>query len=324
MQRHEISDSQWSALRARWPQRRGPPAKRGDRAFVNAVVWIAKTGAPWRDVPRRYGNWKTVYNRFRNWAAREGWLHVFIDCAALSDNEVGGILDASIVRAHQDAAGGRGGVAQNALGRSRGGFSTKIHAVVDLDGKPLGLRVTPGQQHEATIAEDLLDYVPGTACLADGGYDADRILAAAIQRGLQPVIPPSEGRKRKRRYNKKLYRLRYRVEVFFHGLKRFRRIATRYEIGDHLRAVDWDDRLDRFELDHESAGYKEVYAGFARLVPLVEHAHTRLLLSRDLAQRELYSQSLLVDRFQKSRPELAVNLDGGADHSARKLVELGR
>ena len=84
-------------------------------------------------------------------------------------------------------------------------------------------------QHEATVAEDLLDYVPGTACLADGGYDADRILAAAIQRGLQPVIPPSEGRKRKRRYNKKLYRLRYRVEIFFHGLKRFRRIATRYD-----------------------------------------------------------------------------------------------
>lgn len=229
MQRHEISDAQWAALHARWPQRRGPPAKRGDRAFVNAVVWIAKTGAPWRDVPRRYGKWKTVYNRFRNWAAREGWLQVFIDCAALSDNEVGGILDASIVRAHQDAAGGRGGVARNALGRSRGGFSTKIHAVVDLDGKPLGLRVTPGQQHEATIAEELLDYVPGTACLADGGYDADRILAAAIQRGLRPVIPPSAGRKRKRRYNKKLYRLRYRVEVFFHGLKRFRRIATRYD-----------------------------------------------------------------------------------------------
>jgi len=154
---------------------------------------------------------------------------MFVSCAALCENDIGGILDASIVRAHQDASGGRGGVVHNALGRSRGGFSTKIHAVVDLDGMPLCLRLTPGQQHEATVAEELLDYVPGTVCLADGGYDADRILAAARDRGLLPVIPPSEARRRKRRYDKTLYRLRYRIEVFFHGLKRFRRIATRYD-----------------------------------------------------------------------------------------------
>jgi transposase len=142
----------------------------------------------------------------------------------------GSILDASVVRTHQDGAGGPGGPRVNAIGRSRGGFSTKLHAVVTLEGHPIEVRATPGEQHESTVAEELLDFVRGTVCLADGGYDADRILEALKHRDLEPVIPPSKSRKKNRRYNRKLYRdLRYQVEVFFHHLKRYRRIATRYD-----------------------------------------------------------------------------------------------
>ena len=75
---------------------------------MNAVVWIAKTGAPWRDLPERFGPWKTVYNRFRNWARRDVWKDIF-RAAVISDDEVGGILDGSVVRAHQDSSGGKGG-----------------------------------------------------------------------------------------------------------------------------------------------------------------------------------------------------------------------
>ena len=145
------------------------------------------------------------------------------------DDDVGSILDGSVVRAHQDAAGGRGGPAANAIGRSRGGFSTKLHAVVTLAGHPLEIQLTAGQQHEATVAEGLLDFVRGQYCLADGGYDADRILEAIHIRGLRAVIPASKSRCRRRRHDKELYRLRYRVEVFFHRLKRYRRVATRYD-----------------------------------------------------------------------------------------------
>jgi len=194
---------------------------------VDAVVWLARTGAPWRDLDPQFGIWKTVYNRFRNWALRGWWQDLFRECEVVED--IGSLLDASIVRAHQDACGGRGGPAANGIGRSRGGFSTKIHAVVTLSGQPIELRITPGQQHEATIAEDLLDFVYGAHCIADGGYDADRILAAARERNLKPVIPSSACRKTKRRLRRALYRLRYRVEVFFHSVKRYRRIATRYD-----------------------------------------------------------------------------------------------
>ena len=108
-----------------------------------------------------------------------------------------------------------------------------IHSVVDTNGRPLALRLTPGQQHEATVAEELLDFVPGRACLADGAYDADWILAELRERDLQAVIPPSESRNRQRRFDRLLYRLRYRVEVFFHQLKAYRRIATRYDKTAH-------------------------------------------------------------------------------------------
>ena len=79
------------------------------------------------------------------------------------------------------------------------------------------------------MAEALLLFAQGRACIADTGYDADRIIAAIKALNMKPVIPPNPTRRVQRRYDKKLYRLRYRVECFFHYLKRFRRVATRYE-----------------------------------------------------------------------------------------------
>jgi transposase len=115
------------------------------------------------------------------------------------------------------------------LGRSRGGFSTKLHVVVDTKARPLYVTLTPGQQHESTVAEDLIDHSQGRAFIADTGYDADRIVDAVRSKGMKPVICMNPMRKNRWRLDRKLYRRRYLVEVFFHDLKRFRAIATRYE-----------------------------------------------------------------------------------------------
>lgn len=227
MNRHALTDEEWKVVGGRIPERFGPACKRGDRNFIDAVVWLARTGAPWRDLDPGFGPWKTIYNRFRDWALRGWWKDIFRGTPVCE--QVGSILDGSVIRAHQDAAGGRGGAANNAIGRSRGGFSTKLHAVVTMSGQPIELRATPGQQHEATVAEELMDFIHGGACLADGGYDADRIVEEIRYRGLIAVVPPSKSRKRQRRYDRELYKLRYRVEVFFHNLKRYRRVATRYD-----------------------------------------------------------------------------------------------
>src|ERR1044071_5026707 len=90
------------------PKRRGPEPKLKDRTFIDAVLYRAKTGVPWRDLPERFGSWKTVFNRFSNWSRRGHWLAIF-KALQLEVDEDGTILDASIVRAHQDASGGKGG-----------------------------------------------------------------------------------------------------------------------------------------------------------------------------------------------------------------------
>ena len=115
------------------------------------------------------------------------------------------------------------------MGRSRGGFSTKLHAVVDTKARPLYVTLTPGQRHEMVAAPDLLSHATGKALIGDTGYDSNEFVRAVRARGMKPVIHSKPERKKKHRLDRKLYRQRYLVEIFFHRLKRFRAVATRYE-----------------------------------------------------------------------------------------------
>jgi transposase len=104
-----LTDEQWAQLRRLLPKRRqGPRSKIGDREFINAVLFRAKTGVPWRDLPERFGPWKSIYNRFAAWADRGVWEFIFKELQIEFD-DVGSIIDGTVVRAHQDASGGRGG-----------------------------------------------------------------------------------------------------------------------------------------------------------------------------------------------------------------------
>ena len=109
MQRHALTDEQWARLLPLLPARaQGRKASLGDRLFVDAVIYRAKTGIPWRDLPERFGSWKSVYNRFRNWARKDVWAQVFRELRVRVDDRAS-IVDGTTVRAHQDASGGRGG-----------------------------------------------------------------------------------------------------------------------------------------------------------------------------------------------------------------------
>ena len=109
MHRHALTEEQWRRLKAILPkQKAGPEATRGDRLFIEAVLYRAKTGLPWRDLPERFGPWKSVYNRFNNWAMKGHWAAIFKELQIEIDQE-GSIVDGSVVRAHQDASGGKGG-----------------------------------------------------------------------------------------------------------------------------------------------------------------------------------------------------------------------
>ena len=112
VKRYELSDEQWLQIAGLVPGKFGDPGRSGDdnRRFVNGVLWVLRSGAHWHDLPPRYGKWKSVHKRFTRWAKAGVWERVFDSLTADPDNEYL-MLDSSLVRAHQQAATGKGGTA---------------------------------------------------------------------------------------------------------------------------------------------------------------------------------------------------------------------
>ena len=119
------------------------------------------------------------------------------------------------------------------MGRSRGGLTTKIHAIVDALGLPIDLVLSEGQAYDGHYAHGLFKHLqPQTMVLADRAYDADAIRAAIAGKGAWANIPPMPQRRFKPAFSKVLYKARNLVERFFNKLKHFRAVATRYDKRD--------------------------------------------------------------------------------------------
>jgi transposase len=119
---------------------------------------------------------------------------------------------------------------QEAIGRSKGGLTTKIHATCDALGNPTGFHLTPGQAHDLEGADVLLPSIDADTIIADKAFDADeRVIEPLRKAGKTIVIPPKSNRTTPREYDQDLYRARHLIENFFARLKQFRAIATRYD-----------------------------------------------------------------------------------------------
>ena len=108
--RHRLRDDQWEKIKDILPGKEGDPGRSANdnRKFIEAVMWIGKTGAPWRDLPKDRGNWANAHKRFSRWSKKGIWQMIFNTLAVDADTEWL-MLDSSIVRAHQHAAGAKGG-----------------------------------------------------------------------------------------------------------------------------------------------------------------------------------------------------------------------
>jgi transposase len=117
IKRHEIADEQWDRIKDLVPPERsggkGRPAK-DNRMMINAIVWIVKTGAPWRDLPERFGSWNSVYSRYSRWTKRGIWENIFLELSKDQDTEEY-MIDGSYVRVHQHGTGGKGGTKSKEL-----------------------------------------------------------------------------------------------------------------------------------------------------------------------------------------------------------------
>ncbi len=231
MDRLVLSDAAWERMA---PLIIGRPDQKGstgrdNRMFVEGVLWIVRTGSPWRDLPEAFGDWNSVFRRFSRWSLKGVWWRIFEAMSDDPDFEYL-IVDSTIVRAHQHAAGAkkRGSEGQ-AIGRSRGGLSTKIHMVVRGLGCPVRFMLTAGQKGDAPQAAALLEGLPAEVVMADTAYDADHLRQAIAAKGALAVIPNNPSRALKYRLDKHLYAQRHLVECCFSKLKQFRRVATRFE-----------------------------------------------------------------------------------------------
>ncbi|WP_233601156.1 MULTISPECIES: IS5 family transposase [Micromonospora] len=267
VRRGELTDEAWAVIAPLLPESGGARGRwRDHRQVINGILWKLRTGAPWRDLPERFGPSKTCHERLRRWTADGTWDRI-LAAAQVHDD---GIpvqwtisIDSSIVRAHQHAAGARkkGGSPSSpatpdaqdgeAIGRSRGGLSTKIHLAVDGRGRPLSILLTPGQAGDNPQLLALLDAIrvnePGPGrprkrpevLIADKGYAHDSTRRALRQRGIRHVIPERSDQVARRAakgstggrppsFDQAIYRKRNVVERCFNRLKQWRDLATRY------------------------------------------------------------------------------------------------
>ena len=110
MRRHELTDAQWNLMKDHLPGKRSDPGRtaKDNRRFVDGVLWLARTGAPWRDLPERYGCWNSAFQRYSRWSKRGVWQRILEALGGDVDLEHL-LLDSTTVRAHQHAAGAKGG-----------------------------------------------------------------------------------------------------------------------------------------------------------------------------------------------------------------------
>ncbi|WP_374225221.1 IS5 family transposase [Streptomyces sp. ISL-98] len=289
MGRGDLTNAEWDRLESFLPPGGARGGRWSNhRRVINGVLYRVRTGVQWRDLPERFGPWETVYKRHRRWSADGTWKMLLSRIQAAED-AAGGIdwdvsVDSTAVRAHQHAAGarkappaamaqkgtgrgdepGRSGTAETGgpdggggqigecLGRSRGGFTTKIHLVAEGRCRPLAFVLTPGHYGDGPQLERVLEQVsvpragvgrPRTRpdrVLADKAYTSRRNRCYLRRRGIRHTIPERLDQRRHRQnrgsrggrptgFDSERYKKRNTVERAINRLKGFRAVATRYE-----------------------------------------------------------------------------------------------
>ncbi|MFI1205771.1 IS5 family transposase [Streptomyces sp. NPDC020883] len=288
LSRGDLTDAEWAVLAPLLPVSNNRCGRwRDHRQVINGIIHRLGTGVQWRELPERFGPWKTVHKRHLLWSADGTWemllQHVQATADADGDLDWNVNVDSTSVRAHQHAAAprtrhpphpvpqkgttkissstrahhpaapaGGGGPPGEALGRSRGGLTTKIHVAAEGRCRPLSLLITPGQRADCTQFEPVMDKirVPRTglgpprrtpdSVGADKAYSNRKIRTYLRKRGIRHVIPEKKDHKaaRLRRgslggrppgFDKDRYKERNTVERAIGKLKQFRAVATRYD-----------------------------------------------------------------------------------------------
>jgi transposase len=195
-----------------------------DRRVISGIIHRLREGCRWRALPDEYGPYTTVFNRYNRWSKRGLWQRIFAPLVECSGPPLT-MIDGSALKAHRSSIGARKGGAKPSHRPLAGGRTTKIHALVDGEGRPHAFLLTGGHVADITGAASLLAATePSGQLIGDKGYGSDHLRIFLQGRGTTPVIPNKTNRKKLFPFDDTLYRLRNVIERTFCRLKGFRAI----------------------------------------------------------------------------------------------------
>ena len=231
----EITEVQYARIKDSLPVQRGNVSLT-NLQVLNAILYVAEQGCKWRGLPKRFGRWHTIYTRMNRWAKNGVLDRVFeklqleqivrVKIEAFS-------LDSTSVKVHPDGTGALKKNGPQAIGKSRGGWNTKIHMVAADARTAIVFALSPGHEHDAphgrALLEELGPMPEGLPLLMDRAYEGDETRQLVLDLGMIPVVPPKSNRLQPWEYDRALYKKRNEIERLFRRLKGFRRIFSRFE-----------------------------------------------------------------------------------------------
>jgi transposase len=217
----EITETQFQRIESSLPRQRGN-VKVSNLQFLNALLFVAEQGCKWRGLPKRFGPWHTIYTRMNRWS-KNGVLDQIFEQ----------LQREQIVRIKIEAV-----KMDSTIGKSRGGWTTKIHMVAANARTAITFALSPGEASDAKAGRALLGGIgPLPAPLhliMDKAYEDNETRQLALDFGFIPVVPPKSSRLEPWQYDQAMYRKRNEIERLFRRLKGFRRIFSRFEKLDVL------------------------------------------------------------------------------------------
>lgn len=199
------------------------------RMIVEATLYRMRVGCPWRDLPAEFGCWNSIYQKFNRWSSKGKLMTIFKSLAQEPDLEWK-FIDGSIVKAHQHSARATSDENQ-AIDKSRGGNTTKIHMAVDAYDLPIDFEIAGGEVHDCKVAPEFIEKLPTAGrTVADKGYDSEEVRYTIHKKSSIPVIPKKSNPKiGNTDMDWCIYKYRHLVENLFARIKHFRAIAARFD-----------------------------------------------------------------------------------------------
>ncbi len=235
----EITEEQYARIEDSLPVQRGNVSLT-NLQVLNAILYVAEQGCKWRGLPKRFGRWHTIYMRMNRWAKNGVLDRVF---EQLQMEQIVRIrieafsLDSTSVKVHPDGTGALKNGPQS-IGKSRGGWNTKIHMVAADARTAIVFALSPGNDHDAPHGRALLQELgpmpEGLPMLMDRAYEGNETRQLVLDLGMIPVVPPKSTRLDPWDYDRAIYKKRNEIERLFRRLKGFRRIFSRFEKLDVL------------------------------------------------------------------------------------------